>query len=65
MYLPPKAWICKVPEFLIVEEACLSELFVVSAILDRGKEFVAYAGKGFHFGDTVVVQGMGAIGMRW
>ena len=63
MYLPPKAWIYKVPNYLTVEETCLSELFVVSAILDRGKEFAAYAGKGFHLGDTVVVQGMGAIGM--
>lgn len=63
MYLPPKAWVYKVPEYLTVEEACLSELFVVSAILDRAKEYSAYAGKGFHLGDTVVVQGMGAIGM--
>ncbi len=63
MYLPPKTWIYQVPEYLSVEETCLSELFVVSAILDRAKEYAAYAGKGFHFGDTVVVQGMGAIGM--
>jgi L-iditol 2-dehydrogenase len=63
MYLPPKAWVYKVPEYLTVEEACLSELFVVSAILERAKEVTAYAGKGFHFGDTVVVQGLGAVGM--
>jgi L-iditol 2-dehydrogenase len=63
MYLPPKAWIYKVPDYLAVEEACLSELFVVSAILDRGKEYGAYGGKGFHFGDTVAIQGMGAVGM--
>ena len=63
MYLPPKAWVYKVPEYLPVEYASLSELFVVSAILDRAKEFAAYAGKGFHFGDTVVVQGAGPIGM--
>jgi L-iditol 2-dehydrogenase len=62
LYLPPKAWVYKVPEYLTIEEATLSELFVVAAILDRGKEYAAYAGKGFHFGDTVVVQGMGAIG---
>ena len=62
MYLPPKAWVYKVPEYLSVECACLSELFVVAAILDRGKEYAAYAGKGFHFGDTVAVQGMGPIG---
>lgn len=63
MYLPPKAWVYKVPEYLPVEFAMLSELFVVTAILDRGKEFAAYGGKGFHFGDTVVVQGAGPIGM--
>jgi L-iditol 2-dehydrogenase len=63
MYLPPKAWVYKVPEYLSVECAALSELFVVSAILDRAKEYAAYAGKGFHFGDTVVVQGMGPIGI--
>ena len=63
MYLPPKAWIYKVPEYLPVEYACLAELFVVSALLDRAKEFSAYGGKGFHFGDTVVVQGAGPIGM--
>jgi len=63
MYLPPKAWVYKVPEYLDVELACLSELFVVTAILDRAKEYSALGGKGFHFGDTVVVQGSGAIGM--
>jgi L-iditol 2-dehydrogenase len=63
MYLPPKAWVYKVPEYLNVELACLSELFVVTAILDRAKELTALGGKGFHFGDTVVVQGSGAIGM--
>jgi L-iditol 2-dehydrogenase len=63
MYLPPKAWVYKVPEHLPIEYAALSELFVVTAILDRAKEYAAYAGKGFHFGDTVVVQGVGPIGM--
>lgn len=63
MYLPSKAWVYKVPEYLSVEHACLTELFVVTALLDRAKEYAAYAGKGFHFGDTVVVQGVGAVGM--
>lgn len=63
MYLPPKAWVYKVPEELSVEYACLTELFVVSALLDRAKEYSAYGGKGFHFGDTVVVQGAGPIGV--
>jgi threonine dehydrogenase-like Zn-dependent dehydrogenase len=63
MYLPPKTWIYKVPEYLPVEYSALSELFVVTAILDRAKEYSAYGGKGFFFGDTVVVQGAGPIGM--
>lgn len=63
MYLPPKSWVYKVPEYLPVEFACMSELIVVAALLDRAKEFAAYAGKGFHFGDTVVVQGAGPVGM--
>jgi len=63
MYLPPKAWVYKVPEHISVEYACLVELFVVAAMLDRAKEYAAYAGKGFHFGDTVAVQGAGPIGM--
>jgi len=63
MYLPPKAWVYKVPEYLSVEYACLAELFVVAALLDRAKELAAYGGKGFHFGDTVVIQGAGAVGM--
>lgn len=63
MYLPPKSWVYKVPDYIPVEYSCMSELFVVTAILDRAKEYAAYAGKGFHFGDTVVVQGAGPIGM--
>ncbi|TEU15523.1 MAG: hypothetical protein E3J21_13000 [Anaerolineales bacterium] len=63
MYLPPKAWVYKVPEYLSVEYACMAELIVVTALLDRAKELAAYGGKGFHFGDTVVIQGAGAVGM--
>ncbi|MCL4445413.1 MAG: alcohol dehydrogenase catalytic domain-containing protein [Actinobacteria bacterium] len=63
LYLPPGAWIYKVPDYLPVEYACLSELFVVAALLDRAKEYSAHGGKGFHSGDTVAVQGVGPIGM--
>lgn len=63
MYLPQQAWVYRVPEYIPVEYACLAELFVVAALLDRAKELASYAGKGFHFGDSVVVQGVGPIGM--
>jgi L-iditol 2-dehydrogenase len=64
LYLPPKAWVYRVPEELTVEETALSEIFVVSALLDRAKMYSQADGRGgFSFGDTVVIQGLGAIGM--
>ena len=64
MVLPPKTWVYKVHEDLTVEENVLSEIFVVSALLDRAKMYSATDSRGgFKFGDTVVVQGLGAIGM--
>lgn len=63
LYLPPKAWIYKVPEESTVEEAALSEIFVVSSLLDRAKMYSQVDARGFNFGDTVVIQGLGAVGM--
>ncbi|MBQ2626741.1 MAG: alcohol dehydrogenase catalytic domain-containing protein [Eubacterium sp.] len=64
VYLPPKAWVYKCREDLTVEEAALSEIFVVTALLDRAKMYSQIDARGgFHFGDTVVIQGLGAIGM--
>jgi threonine dehydrogenase-like Zn-dependent dehydrogenase len=64
LYLPPKAWVYKVPEELTVEEAALSEIFVVSSLLDRAKMYSQTDGRGgFNFDDTVVIQGLGAVGL--
>jgi len=63
LYLPPKAWIYKVPEELSVEETALSEIFVVTSLLDRAKMYSQVDARGFSFGDTVVIQGLGAVGM--
>ncbi len=64
LYLPPKAWVYKVPEEATVEETALAEIFVVTALLDRAKMYSQSDGRGgFNFGDTVVVQGLGAVGM--
>jgi threonine dehydrogenase-like Zn-dependent dehydrogenase len=63
IYLPPKTWIYKSNEELTVEENALSEIFVVSALLDRAKQYSSIEARGFNFGDTVVMQGLGAIGM--
>jgi L-iditol 2-dehydrogenase len=64
LYLPPEAWVYRVPEESTVEEATLSEIFVVSSLLDRAKMYSQVDGRGgFSFGDTVAVQGLGAVGM--
>jgi L-iditol 2-dehydrogenase len=63
LYLPPKAWIYKVPKELNVEETALSEIFVVTSLLDRAKMYSQVDARGFSFGDTVVIQGLGAVGM--
>ncbi|MFA5675975.1 MAG: zinc-binding dehydrogenase [Christensenellales bacterium] len=63
IYLPPKTWVYKTHEEMTVEENALSEIFVVSALLDRAKQYSSIEARGFNFGDTVVMQGLGAIGM--
>ena len=63
MYLPPKTWVYQTHEELTIEENALSEIFVVSSLLDRAKMYSAVDARGFNFGDTVVMQGLGAIGM--
>jgi L-iditol 2-dehydrogenase len=62
MFVPPKAWVYKIPDDVPDEIAVLTELFVVAATLDRAKEFSRLEARGFGFADTVVVQGAGAIG---
>ncbi len=62
MFVPPKAWVYKVPEDMPDELAALTELFVVAATLDRAKEFSRIEARGFGFADTVTIQGAGAIG---
>jgi L-iditol 2-dehydrogenase len=62
MFVPPKAWVYKIPDGLPDELAALSEIFVVTATLDRAKEFSRLEARGFGFADTVAVQGAGAMG---
>lgn len=62
MFVPPKAWVYKVPEGMPDELASLTEIFVVSATLDRAKEFSRLEARGFGFADTVAIQGAGAMG---
>lgn len=63
MYILPKTYVYKVPEYLSDDMACLTELMCVTYTLDKAKELFAFDGEGFGFGGTVVVQGVGPLGL--
>jgi L-iditol 2-dehydrogenase len=53
----------KVPDDLPSEVAVLTEIFAVSVGLDRAKQMSAFPNESFCFDDTVVVLGVGPLGM--
>jgi L-iditol 2-dehydrogenase len=63
LYALPGSFLFKVPDELPSEIAVLTEIMAVTASLDKAKQFSTVATEGFRFGDTVVVQGVGPLGM--
>ena len=63
MYIFPGSFLVKVPDELPPEVAVLTEVFAVSAGLDRAKQISAFPNESFRFDDTVVVLGVGPLGM--
>src|ERR1700716_35844 len=63
MYIVPGSFLVKVPDDLPSEIAVLTEIFAVSVGLDRAKQMSAFPGESFRFDDTVVVLGVGPLGM--
>ena len=63
IYILPGSFLVKVPDDLPSEVAVLTELFAVSAGLDRAKQMSAFPNESFRFDDTVVVLGAGPLGM--
>ena len=53
----------KVPDDLPSEVAVLTEIFAVSVGLDRAKQMSAFPNESFRFDDTVLVLGVGPLGM--
>ncbi len=53
----------KVPDDLPSEIAVLTEIFAVSVGLDRAKQMSAFPSESFRFDDSVVVLGVGPLGM--
>jgi threonine dehydrogenase-like Zn-dependent dehydrogenase len=63
MYVVPGSFLVKVPDELPSEVAVLTEIFAVSVGLDRAKQMSAFPNESFRFDDTVVVLGVGPLGM--
>jgi L-iditol 2-dehydrogenase len=62
MYILPGTYLFRVPDDLPSHIAVLTEVMAVTAGLDKAKEFSS-ATEGFRFGDTVVIQGVGPLGL--
>jgi threonine dehydrogenase-like Zn-dependent dehydrogenase len=63
LYVIPGSFVVKVPDDLPSEIAVLTEIFAVSVGLDRAKQMSAFPSESFRFDDTVVVLGVGPLGM--
>jgi threonine dehydrogenase-like Zn-dependent dehydrogenase len=63
MYIVPGSFLVKVPDELPSEIAVLTEIFAVSVGLDRAKQMSAFPNESFRFDDTVVVLGVGPLGI--
>jgi threonine dehydrogenase-like Zn-dependent dehydrogenase len=63
IYVVPGSFLVKVPDDLPSELAVLTEIFAVSVGLDRAKQMSRFPNESFRFDDTVVVLGVGPLGM--
>ena len=63
MYVFPGSWVYKVPEEMPPEVAVNIELMVVTNNVDRAKGYMEFASRGFGLMDTVLIQGVGAMGL--
>jgi threonine dehydrogenase-like Zn-dependent dehydrogenase len=63
LYALPGSFLFKVPDDLPSELAVFTEIMAVTSSLDKAKQFSTLATEGFRSGDTVVVQGVGPLGM--
>lgn len=63
LYIEPGTYTYKVPDELIDEMACFTEVMCVAYTLEKARQFSAASREGFNLGDTVVVQGAGPLGV--
>jgi threonine dehydrogenase-like Zn-dependent dehydrogenase len=63
MYIFPGSFVYKVPEDMPAEIAVNIELMVVTNNVDRAKGYMEFASRGFGLMDSVLIQGVGAMGL--
>jgi threonine dehydrogenase-like Zn-dependent dehydrogenase len=63
MYIVPGSFLVRVPDELPSEVAVLTEVMAVTVGLDRAKQMSVFPSEAFQFDDTVVVLGVGPLGM--
>jgi L-iditol 2-dehydrogenase len=63
MYAIPGSYIHRVPDDLPSNVAVIAEVFAVTAGLDRAKQSSVFPSEAFLFDDTVVVYGVGPLGL--
>src|SRR5580700_4171987 len=63
IYIVPGSFLVRVPKELPSEVAVLTEVMAVAVGLDRAKQMSAFPSEAFLFDDTVVVLGVGPLGM--
>jgi threonine dehydrogenase-like Zn-dependent dehydrogenase len=63
LYVLPNSFVVRVPDDLSSEIAVLAEIMAVTVGLDRAKQISAFPNESFRFDDTVVVLGVGPLGM--
>ncbi|MDR2523058.1 MAG: zinc-binding dehydrogenase [Synergistaceae bacterium] len=63
IYIEPRSRLYKIPDGLPDRVAVLTEVMCVTWTLDKAKEFNSFSLEGFNFGDTVVIQGVGPLGL--
>jgi threonine dehydrogenase-like Zn-dependent dehydrogenase len=63
LYVVPGSFMVRVPDDLPSEIAVLTEIMAVTVGLDRAKQISAFPNESFRFDDSVVVLGIGPLGM--
>ena len=63
MYIEPGSRLYKVPDGLPNDLACFTEVMCVTYTLEKAREFSGFSLEGFNFGDAVVLQGTGPLGI--